>query len=203
MLLDFDKLVKKYNLRIKGVIQIGAHYGEEHQLYRKNGIEKIVYFEPLSKNFEVLKERIGDDATLFKLALGNDTTFVDMYVETANNGQSSSILKPKLHTIQYPHIVFDQKETVKMTKLDEVDFDFTDYNLINIDVQGYELEVFKGSISVLNGVDFIITEVNRDEVYEGCTKINDLDNFLLRFNFHRVETTWDGQTWGDAFYVKR
>lgn len=126
-----------------------------------------------------------------------------MYVESANKGQSSSILKPSLHTKQYPHIIFDNKETVKMVKLDDVDFNFTNYNMINIDVQGYEMEVFKGSKLILNHIDYIITEVNRDEVYENCTKINELDNFLLGFNFKRVETTWDGITWGDALYVKR
>ena len=33
MLLNFNELVKKYNMNIKGVIHIGAHYGEEIQEY--------------------------------------------------------------------------------------------------------------------------------------------------------------------------
>jgi hypothetical protein len=74
--------------------------------------------------------------------------------------------------------------------------------LINIDVQGYELEVFKGGKDFLNEVDYIITEVNRDEVYKGCAKIDELDSFLAPYGFNRVETTWDGGTWGDAFYIK-
>ena len=38
MLLNFNELVKKYNMNIKGVIHIGAHYGQEHQLYKENDI---------------------------------------------------------------------------------------------------------------------------------------------------------------------
>jgi FkbM family methyltransferase len=203
MLLDFNKLVKKYDLKINGVIHIGAHYGQEHSQYKKHDINNIVYFEPLSKNFQILKENVGVDAILFNLALGNDNCFVEMYVESANTGQSSSILKPILHTKQYPHIVFNEKEIVKMSKLDDIQFDFKNFNMINIDVQGYEIEVFKGSKSILKNIDYIITEINRDELYENCAKVNELDEFLLEFNFYRVETTWDGQTWGDAFYVKK
>ena len=77
-----------------------------------------------------------------------------------------------------------------------------DYNFINIDVQGYELEVFKGGKDTLNNIDYITTEVNRDEVYKDCAKIEELDTYLGDYGFQRVETTWDGGTWGDAFYIK-
>ena len=45
------------------------------------------------------------------------------------------------------------------------------YNFINIDVQGYELEVFKGSVEFLKTIDYIMTEVNRDELYKNCPMI--------------------------------
>ena len=41
-----------------------------------------------------------------------------MNIETANEGQSSSILEPKIHLKQYPHITFNSKITVPITKLD-------------------------------------------------------------------------------------
>ena len=80
--------------------------------------------------------------------------------------------------------------------------DKSKYNCIVIDVQGYELEVFKGSSNYLNSVDYIMTEVNREELYKGCARVEDLDSFLSDYNFKRVETTWDGISWGDALYVK-
>ena len=36
MLLDLEMLVKKYNMDIKGVIHIGAHFGEENNVYKQN-----------------------------------------------------------------------------------------------------------------------------------------------------------------------
>ena len=143
MLLDFSYVVAKYGMKINGVLHIGAHYGEEHHLYTAIGVPNITYFEPLRKSFEVLKQHVGDSATLHNFALGNENKMVEMFVESANNGQSSSVLEPLVHLSQYPHIVFDEKEEVLMKKLDEViDNKNKEYNFINIDVQGYELEVF-------------------------------------------------------------
>ena len=203
MLLDFDKLYEKYNMKINGVIQIGAHYGQEHHIYKNKGVEKIVYFEPLKKNFEILNNNVGKDSICFNMALGNENRDVEMFVESANNGMSSSVLKPDLHTQQYPHITFDSKELVKMSKLDDVDFDFSNHNFINIDVQGYEIEVFKGSTNILKNIDYIISEVNRESLYENCTMVWALDEFLSEYGFERVETEWIGGNWGDALYVKK
>jgi hypothetical protein len=91
---------------------------------------------------------------------------------------------------------------VNITKLDTFIEDRGKYNFINIDVQGYELEVFKGGSEYLNHIDYVMTEVNRDEVYKGCPRIEELDEYLGTYGFERVESTWDGGTWGDALYVK-
>jgi hypothetical protein len=115
---------------------------------------------------------------------------------------SSSILEPKLHTEQYPHIVFDNKEIVDMRRLDEIEFNFNGYNFINIDVQGYELEVFKGSENTLKNIDYIISEINRDELYKNCSKVNDLIEFLEPYGFQLVEQNWEGNTWGDGLFIK-
>ncbi len=56
--------------------------------------------------------------------------------------------------------------------------------------------------NTLNNIKYLISEVNRDEVYENCPHIDELDEYLSQFNFNRAETNWAGDTWGDAFYIK-
>lgn len=204
MILNFDEINKKYNLNIKGVIHIGAHYGQEFFLYKKYNINNIILFEPLKKNYRELEKRIPKDENIILVnkALGNDNNSIEMFVESENNGQSSSILKPKLHLEQYKHITFSEKEVVDMVKLDDFLQDRERYNFINIDVQGYELEVFKGASEVLNNIDYIICEVNRAELYENNASVYEIDSFLENYKFKRVETNWEGITWGDALYVK-
>ena len=203
MLLNLKNLNKKYDLKIKGVLHIGAHFGQEFNTYEELNIKNVMFFEPLPHTFEVLKNNIGNKAILVNKALGNMVGEVKMNVEFANKGQSSSILEPIGHLKQYPHIRFESEEKVQITKLDNFIDEKDNYNFINIDVRGYELEVFKGGSKYLNHIDYIMTEVNRAEVYKNCPMIEDLDTFLGNYGFERVETTWDGGTWGDAFYIKK
>jgi hypothetical protein len=47
-------------------------------------------------------------------------------------------------------------------------------------------------------------EVNKDEVYIGCTKVDELDEVLREVGMERVETHWvPGQGWGDGFWLKQ
>lgn len=211
MLLDFNKLKQKYNLKIDGVLHIGAHFGEEYETYVSNGIKNLIFFEPVPTTYKKLEEKLKGKAILVNTALGNIDGKITMNVETANDGQSSSILKPALHLSQYPHIKFEDTIEVNITTLDNFMNSLGSngymgeapkYNMINIDVQGYELEVFKGASKTLENIDYIITEVNRDVVYHQCVFVHELDSFLGNYGFKRVETTWDGGTWGDGFYVK-
>lgn len=202
MLLDLITLSKKHKMNIKGVIHIGAHFGEENSTYSDLKIKNRIFFEPLKSNFKVLQENIGENYILINKALGNENKNIQMFVETANNGQSSSILEPWIHLRQYPHIRFESTEEVEMVRLDDFLSNKNDYNFINIDVQGFELEVFKGSEKTLLGIDYIMTEINRAEVYKNCAKIEELIDFLKPFGFVLVEETWDGQTWGDGLFIK-
>jgi len=203
MLLNLNAIVNKYNMKINGVLHIGAHFGEENNAYNDLGIQRRIFFEPLSSNFKVLKNNIGENYTLMNIALGNDNKKISMNVETANNGQSSSILNPVLHLTQYPHIKFESTEEVEMKRLDDLGIDLLGFNFINIDVQGYELEVFKGAEKTLHNIDYIMSEINRDELYQDCTRIEQLIDFLSPYGFELVEQTWDGGTWGDGFFIKK
>jgi FkbM family methyltransferase len=201
MLLDLKQLKNKYNMNINGVIHIGAHYGQEYLLYKELGIINLIFFEPLKSNYEVLISNVPQNLCK-NVALGSSENELEMYVEEENQGGSSSLLEPVLHSVQYPHIVFNKKEKVKVKTLDSFNLN-NQFNMINIDVQGYELEVLKGSLETLKNIDYVIAEVNRAEVYKNCCKVNELDDFLSNYGLRRVETTWDGITWGDAFYAKK
>tara|TARA_Y100000004_G_scaffold78135_1_gene87955 strand:+ start:2720 stop:3352 length:633 start_codon:yes stop_codon:yes gene_type:complete len=205
MLISFTNLYNKYKLNIKGIVHIGAHYGEEIQEYVDNGIQKITVFEPLSKNFDVLSERLQNvnaDIEGYQVALGSKKGTATMFL-SSNESQSSSILKPKQHLELHPDVSFDGTEEVEVSLLDE--YDIGDSNFINIDVQGYELEVFRGGKKTLENIDYVYCEVNRDEVYEGAPMVEELDEFLGTYGFERVETHWPETyyTWGDALYIKK
>lgn len=201
MILDLEQLVTKYNCNINGVLHIGAHHGQEYPTYRKLQIEPIVFIEALPHTYNILLNNVPDTCLCINTAIGNITGDIDMYVDEANTGGSSSILKPKIHLQQYPHITFPHKINVPITKIDLLNIPIC--NFINMDIQGYELEALKGAFNYLKNVNYIMLEVNRDEVYEKCAHVDEIDIFLKEHNFIRVETDWAGVTWGDAFYKKQ
>jgi FkbM family methyltransferase len=203
MVISLENLIKEYSIKINGIIHIGGHRGSEINVYKNLGVENAIFFEPLSNNYAYLSEALKNTNYIGKnIALGNVQGNIDMYVEDVNQSMSSSILKPKKHLEQYPGIVFTRMENVIIDKLDNVDINLNDYNFINMDVQGYELEVLKGATETLNKIDYIYCEVNNDELYENCALIDELDKFLSTYSFKREVTDWCGGTWGDALYIK-
>lgn len=203
MLLSFRLLKKKYKMNIKGIIHIGAHFGQEIPDYIDCGIQDMVMFEPLEENFKVLAEKAkGLNANIVghQVALGPEPGKTKMYVSD-HNRISSSILKPKVHLTHHPNVKFPETEEVEVNCLDN--YDCFNYNFINMDVQGYELEVLKGGKKTLEKVDYVYCEVNRDEVYENNAFVEELDEFLSDYNMERVMTSWEGQIWGDALYVRK
>ena len=190
-------------MNIKGIIHIGGHYGEEIADYVKEGVNDIVVFEPLDDNFNILSQKVQElDANIegYQVALGSKSGEYNMYVSD-NEKQSSSILKPKVHLTHHPHVKFPYEEKVEVHLLDE--YNCYDYNFINMDVQGYELEVLKGGLETLKQIDYVYCEVNRDEVYENNAYVQEIDEFLSDYDMIRVETDWAGEIWGDALYIKR
>ena len=201
MLFDITEYIKK---PISGIIQIGAHHGNEYETLKKLS-ENILMFEPQKEVYKKLFSKLGliPNLIIENKALGSSSGTMNMYTEQANDGQSSSLLAPQLHCIQYPGIKFNGTEEVEVITLNEY---FTDkifnYNLLTLDVQGYELEVLKGSTDILLKVDYILCEVNRAELYKNCPMVEDIDSFLNEYGFKREITSWDGYTWGDALYTK-
>ena len=207
MLIDFQTLAAKYNLNIQGVIHIGAHYGEEWPTYKAMGIGHKILFEADPVNFAELERRgIPDHIWLENLAVGNTNGPMLINYETRNNGQSNSILKAKQAAVECPDIVYHGQRTVEMIRLDDFakrpDRNLSPFNMIVIDIEGYELEAFKGAAKLLNQVDYILTEVSNVERYAGQALVEDLDTWLAQYGFERVETDWGGVSWGDALYIK-
>jgi FkbM family methyltransferase len=202
MLLDLISLSKKYNMNISGIIHIGAHFGEEHSTYKSLGVNNIVYFEPVKKTFDVLNERVTD-AKLYNYALGNENKMIEMYIEDNDTYGCSSILQPSSN---YANIAFSPNELVEMKRLD--DFNFNGFNLLNIDVQGYEYEVLKGAEKTLENVDFILCEINRGTPnkqldYIDSKTIDKIIELLTPYGFKLSEENWAGISWGDGFFVKQ
>ncbi len=203
MLINLDFLIRKYNINIKGILHVGAHECEELKFYKKYvPNNKILWVEAIEDKVSFCKNKYPD--ILIEQAVVSDVEETIKF-NISNNGQSSSFLELGLHKEKHPHIhyvnSFETKTTLLKNIINKYDIEF---NFLNFDIQGAELKALKGMEEFLSKVDYLYTEVNEDYLYVGCSLIGELDDYLLKFGLHRVETKWcEDYKWGDAFYIRK
>lgn len=201
MLIQFKKLLD-YGVTPKGVIHVGMHIGEEYETYKESGVDKIIFIEANSelafKGFDKFSK--DPNCQVINAAISDKEEMVEFTI--TNNGESSSILPLQDHALIYPSIVPIKKILLKTKTLDSLlSNEYCEYNILNLDIQGAELKAMKG-FSNWSFIDAIFTEVNYREMYLGCSKIEEIERFLLEKGFKLVEQVDTGAGWGDALFVK-
>lgn len=197
-------LKKHFTKKLKGAIHIGAHLGEEKRWYNENEINPVIWIEANPNLIDKLKVNVGNDLII---NYGVSDVNEEKYFNIANNGQSSSLLDLGTHKIKHSDVFYTNKiliETKRMSDLVKTySIDLAQYNFLNLDIQGSELDAIKSFDSLIGYFDYIYTEVNIEHLYENCSLIDEIDDYLKKFNFQRAETVITPYKWGDAFYVKK
>ena len=122
----------------------------------------------------------------------------------SSNSQSSSLLNFGSHLINHPDVAVTKIIKVKSQRLDTVLAGRVVPDFINLDIQGVELRAIKSLGDLINQVEVIYTEVNKRQVYENCDLIQDVDGYLKKHGFRRIDTRWKIKAgWGDALYVNK
>jgi FkbM family methyltransferase len=203
MLIPLHELVKKYNVQFKGILHVGAHECEElkdYEMYLPRS--QILWIEALPGKVNLCNQRYPN--LLIENAIVSDVVETVRF-NVSNNGQSSSMLDFGLHSTFHPHVHYVTCFETETKLLKNILPNYNiNYNFLNLDIQGAELKALKGMEEYLPNVDYIYTEVNSDYVYKECALITEIDEYLLKFGLHRVETKWcENYKWGDAFYIRK
>ncbi len=191
----------------RGAIHVGAHEGCERNWYIQQGFNQVIWFEPNKEIFDRLQKRIEIVQGHLAYNFGIHDTLSEAILHIASNdGQSSSILNLGMHLFYHPNISYIDDQKIKMVRLDDFfkmgKHNLSDFNFLNIDVQGVELNVLKSFGPLINKIDYIYTEVNEEKLYKDCCLISDVDEYLKKFGFIRKQTKMSPYKWGDAFYLK-
>lgn len=209
MLITLDRLRHNYTFPLDSVLHVGGSNGEEFGPYIEAGVKELLWVEPRAEAFAELDKLESDVLKSYAIqaAAGNGTGPVTMY--PASNGDSSSLLVPDTHLNHHPDVSFGDSRVVQMAKTSAI-WDAGMPHLVgkspdfvNIDVQGYELEVIKGLGLRCMSVSAFYVEVNVGELYRGCAKLHEIDSELAMYGFIRLDTEITPMGWGDAFYLRK
>jgi hypothetical protein len=202
---DIDLVLQYNNIEITGALHIGAHECEELSFYNKLSLnsDDIIWIDAI--NSKVIEAKNRGIPNIYN-AIITDKDNQDIIFNVSNNFQSSSILEFGTHSLEYPQITYVNKIEGKSITIDTFfksnNLDASKYNFWNFDIQGAELLALKGASNSIQYAKAIYLEVNEKELYKGCGLINEIDSYLLQFNFKRVLTNMTRQGWGDALYIK-
>lgn len=177
----------------KRALHVGAHTGEEAQMYKDAGCA-VIWVEAQQHLAEQLAKQ-GHDVR--HAAIWSIPTLLTFHV--TSNGQSSSLLPLSLHKQRYPDISVTATHVVETTTIDALD---VNVDFLNLDIQGAELEALKGATRTLEGVRWIYTEVSTEQLYEDQPLHDQLTEWLAARGFKKSLTVLTDYGWGDCLYVR-
>lgn len=177
--------------KVPGVIHVGAHGGQERDLYAKFDL-RVLWVEAIPDVYKYLSDQIKPfprQRAENRLVTDRDEAEYLFHV-ASNHGMSSSILPPARHRELWPDVSFDKQLSLRSITLDslleEIGAEPYDYGALIMDTQGSELLVLKGAVKLLGRIKYVKTEVADFESYSGCARDVDLERYLSDFGFELV-----------------
>ena len=207
MYISKDEIKNIFNLNniiINGCMHIGAHDCEEITIYNNLGLnnEDIIWIDALPFKVEEAKKR-GIPNVYNALITDKDDEEITFNI--SNNFQSSSIYEFGTHSYEHPGVVYVNKFNMNSITIDTFfkrnNLNASKYDFWNFDIQGAELLALKSSINSIIYAKAIYLEVSETELYINGALIQEIDDFLSKYNFKRVLTHMTQYGWGDALYI--
>ncbi len=179
-------------LKVDCVLDVGANVGQYRDFLRHRVFYDgpIVSFEPVSRHFELLRERAREDSDwhIESYALGSSEGTLPIKVMVSD--QFSSFLEPdnsRIHDydgLNVPHHV----ETVMVRTLDSVLPQLRERlkfgrPYLKLDTQGFDLEVLQGGAGCLDQVLALQTEASVIGIYKDMPGYMDSIRYLDRRGF--------------------
>ena len=182
--------VKKLN--IDKIIDIGAHKGEFLENMLK--IEKVnlfYAFEPQKDIFDVLNKKFSNNKKIMLLNYAVDKEIANKNLQINKFSMTSSLaeINEKSLYLKFKNFLTRSKSNFVdeyEVQTNTVDNIFKDVNLektlLKIDVEGFEMNVIKGSKIKLKEIPYILIENQFGNHYKN-SNFNDIKDVLLKYNF--------------------
>ncbi len=187
-----DKIEYEFLKDAHGVIHVGASFGQERDIYAGAGLP-VIWLEAHPGVFRSLLDNLAIGYSNQKALnyLITDEDDLEYPFNVANNdGMSSSIFPLGEHKDIWPDIGYVETLCLKSKTLDTAlaGEDLAVFDTLVLDVQGAELKALRGATETLKGLKYIRCEAADFPIYEGGALDCQLDDFLAKQGFQRIQT---------------
>ena len=180
------------NLNIDKIVDVGAHKGEFlEKMLKIEKVNSFYAFEPQKDIFNDLNERFSKNnkITLLNYAVDKEITNKKLQINKfsmtsslADVNEKSLYFKLKNFLTRSKSNFVDEYEVQTNT----IDNFFKNVNLektlLKIDVEGYEMNVIKGSLMKLKEIPYVIIENQFGNHYQN-SNFKDIKDVLFKYNF--------------------
>ncbi|WKB54015.1 FkbM family methyltransferase [Eleftheria terrae] len=198
----------------RGILQLGASYGQELPLFMQNGISAGVFIEPLPQPYAHLASQCRQIPGYVAVqALCTDESGKRYTFHLASNGgMSSSILPPANHLKVFEDVKFEGTVELTSRTVDEVTAflaanghadTVAQLDTLYMDTQGSELKIMMGANRTMKSVKYIFTEVMRAELYQGQVPFPSLCAWLDACGYTLNNVYFDRHHAGDALFIRK
>ena len=225
MMFDFENLIERHELKINGIIHVGAHECGEVEIYSRLGIKNVVLIEANPYRFLRLKETLQtgrycvncSPLTYLPLPI-NQALITKNYIPinavvcqspgevkfhlSDGDGGADSIYE--INEVGSRESWCNYKHTdelrLRSSQLNDIIPNPKDYNFLNIDVEGAELDVLKSYN--LEHINYILLEVQSTPRFTGSHSRKEVSEYLVGNGFKSIDYYATQYSWGDELFFK-
>ena len=193
------------------ILEVGGYEGENTAFLAQNHPKgRVIVFEPNPRAFFILEERVKGFSNVTAcnsaLSLYNGNTKLHLNQGIYHNNPEfeslSSLLEESEHklpyfigsTLEVPCVLLD--DWCRENQVDHIDF-------IQLDVEGFELQILRSSPHILQTVNVITAKTNFAKFRVGTTQYAELKRFLEESGFVMLSHWYREGLQGEATFVRK
>lgn len=168
-LLKFIDYCVSQQKRFRTVLDVGAWCGTWSKAMEPFA-KKVIAFEPDNTHFTCLQRNCTINCDPRQEAVGSESKNISLTKDDFTQAKR-----------------VDKDGTIRMVTLDS--FNFTDIDLIKIDVEGYEMEVIKGAQETLKSTQYLMIELNNNTKKYGSNNV-EVEKYIGSLGFKVLINQW-------------
>ena len=165
----FIKYCESQTKKMKTVIDVGAWCGTWAKAIEPFA-RKVIAFEPDKTHFACLQRNCTINCDPRMEAVGSEIKTISL---TENDFTQAKRV--------------NKQGDINMTTLDHMNYQ--DVDMIKIDVEGYEMEVLKGATKTLQGVQYLMIELNNNTKKYGSSN-TEVEKYISSLGFKILMDHW-------------
>ena len=193
---EYTGIFERINVNINGIIHVGMWDFVEHDCYTKLVGTNVIGVEANKFVYDTMSKPVSDRCgykSFNECVYSEDGLEKDFYLANhcsslyPTGGQSIKVTTKRLSTL-----------------IKENDIDMNQYDFLNIDAEGAELEILKGFESDLKYINVIDLETSYDDRNNTGAPHDVIVEWLKERNFSLAEmsASYQYERWGDSVFVR-